>query len=301
MEGTNESTELCWPTFFLRLNKYFKQNKSGKLQGQRLCDIFSYLRTEASATPAADDDEDKKETELKSTDSCDTAHENDKVNNVDPDVEEVTLLANANVPTRSSSSFSERFASFFRLNKSHPMTTKEVVDVEAAKEDKEKNEVDANGTESEADKTETNPETEIAAESKSSSFGERFASFFRLRQSRSVTSEEKDVEAGTGEETEMKKSEETETQTENKEKDSSAVENEKGEKDVEEKEKKCESKKTDVLSCFAGICGGGIEKNTEGNEAEDESREGEKIEEEKEASLKNNRWHYRKLSNLFLY
>jgi heme-binding NEAT domain protein len=47
-------------------------------------------------------------------DSCDTAADNDKVN-VDVDTEETTPLAKIDVAAKTS--FSERFASFFRLNK----------------------------------------------------------------------------------------------------------------------------------------------------------------------------------------
>ena len=210
---------------------------------------------------------------------------------MDKSIEETTPLANETTYQK----LGERFASFFRLHKSGTVT--ENKDVEAGAE-KVMEEVDATKTEKKAEIDETKTEAEkkeeidetteeeksaetkpLANEIKHQTFGERVASFFRLRKTESLNKTE-DVEAGT--EKVAEDVDATKTKTEKKDEE---TEGEKGEKDGEEKEKSIVKTKTDIMSCFAGICNkGGNGEKTEEKKEEGTDKETEKKDDEKQVN-----------------
>ena len=212
-------------------------------------------------------DDEKKDSELKSLNSCDAGQEKgeEKV-----ETEETTPLASK---TEKDQNFGERFASFFRLRKTQSMTGEE--DVEAGKDtanDATPEEVDTSkASEKKEDFAEEQPDEveKTIPLTTAKSFGDRFASFFRLRTTQSMT-DDHDVEGGKDnaavEEVDVAK-----VETELKE--VPLVENgeEKGGKDVDEKEKSIIKTKKDMMSCLAGLCnkGGNAEKGEE-DESKDE-------------------------------
>ncbi len=240
-------------------------------------------------TDQGDAKDEKKDAELKSLNSCDNGQEKEsegeeKTN----DTEETTPLADET----KKQNFGERVASFFRLRKTQSLTEekdleagdeKETEEVDATKAEAEKTEAadkTAEGEKTGADTEETSP---LADETKKQNFGERVASFFRLRKTQSLT-EEQDLEAG-----EKKETEDVDATKAEAEKTEVVVEedNEKGEKDVEEKEKSLiKTNKTDLMSCWAGLCNSGEKKEEseptqeEGNKEETETKK----EEEKQVN-----------------
>ena len=199
-------------------------------------------------------------------------------------IEESTPLANETTYQK----LGERFASFFRLQKSATVT--EDKDVEAGTEEVME-EVDATKTETEKKEEidETTEEeksaetTPLANEIKSQTFADRVASFFRLRKTESLNKTE-DAEAGT--EKVVENVDVSQTKTEKKEEvTADETEGEKGEKDGEEKEKSIVKTKTDILSCFAGICNkGGNGEKTEEKKEEETDKETEKKDDEKQVN-----------------
>ncbi len=218
-------------------------------------------------------EDEKKEAELKSLNSCDAGQEKgeEKV-----ETEETTPLASK---TEKSQKFGDRFASFFRLNKTQSMAEE---DVEAGKETEEVDTTKATEKKEEVadeEKPADNEETAPLAVEKSKSFGERFASFFRLRTTQSMT-DDQDVEAGK-DNAAVEEVDVATVETELKEVPVVGNGEEKGEKDVDEKEKSLIKTKKDIMSCFAGLCnkGGNVEnekKEEDETKAEAKTDENEK-------------------------